>query len=203
MCADQLRRAGRSAFGETRRGENARETGNAHLLVGKRAHRTDYTPGGSLSWDYRDAVLDAFGEKIAFAQLEKYYGKADGKSAEARYSPPKCIGTRKVARIGDPDPAHISTSFIERQNLTLRMRNRRFTRLTNAFSKKWTNHEHAIPIHYFVYNFVRLHMTLGQTPAMAAGIDDHGCTVDELVSLLEREEGLRGNGGRINREDRA
>lgn len=151
---------------------------------------------------YREAVPDAFGENIDYAMLEKYYGMPEGKRADQKYTPSTCLGTRKCPRIGNPDPDHISTSYIERQNLTLRMRNRRFTRLTNGFSKKWVNHEHAIALHYFVYNFVRIHMTLGKTPAMAAGIADHAWTVDELVALLEREEGLRGNGGRINREDR-
>jgi hypothetical protein len=103
---------------------------------------------------------------------------------------------------GKPDEAHISTSYVERQNLTIRMRNRRFTRLTNAFSKKWANHAHAIALHFFHYNFIRIHQTLGKTPAMAAGVADKTWTVADLVALLEREEALRENGGRINRADR-
>lgn len=101
------------------------------------------------------------------------------------------------------DPDAISTSFVERQNLTLRMRNRRFTRLTNAFSKRICNHRHALALHYFHYNFIRRHKTLGTTPAVKAGVTDQEWTVDELIELLENEERLLANGGRINKNDRS
>lgn len=100
---------------------------------------------------YREVAAGAFGEKVDFAQLQKIYAPAEGKGQERRYSGPVCIGSRRQTIIGRPDRAHVSTSYIERQNLTVRMRNRRFMRLTNAFSKKWTNHQHALALHYFVY----------------------------------------------------
>lgn len=150
---------------------------------------------------YVDAVEDAFGPAVDYAMLVKMYGKE--RAGEARYSPPMCIGTRSRAVSGMPDPNYVSTSYIERQNLTVRMQNRRFTRLTNAFSKKWVNHEHAIALHYFYYNFCRKHSTLKTTPAIAAGVTEKQWTVADLVELLEREEKCRANGGRINREDRA
>ena len=104
--------------------------------------------------------------------------------------------------LGDPDPKHISTSYSERQNLTVRMCNRRFTRLTNAFSKKWRNHEHAIALHYFVYNFCRKHLSLGTTPAIAAGITDKVWKIEELVGMLVERENQNACHGRINRADR-
>jgi IS1 family transposase len=149
---------------------------------------------------YAEAVEDAFGGDVDYAMLVKIYGRplAD----ESRYSPPICLGTETTMMSGDPDPDHISTSYIERQNLTLRMHNRRFTRLTNAFSKRWINHEHAISLHYFFYNFCRIHKTLRITPAMAAGVTDHVWSVADLVALLEKEEATHAHGGRINRADR-
>ncbi len=153
---------------------------------------------------YLDAVADAFGENVDYSMLRKVYGNnpADERT-HARYSPPTCIATERHVITGNPDPAHINTSYVERQNLTLRMGNRRFTRLTNAFSKKWTNHEHAIALHYFYYNFCRKHQTIGTTPAMAAGIASKVWKITDLVALLEREERLQNDGGRINRADRA
>ena len=105
--------------------------------------------------------------------------------------------------MGLPDRQHVSTSCVERQNLTLRMSQRRFTRLTNAFSKRIENHEHAIALHYFHYNFIRRHKTLGSTPAVAAGVTNREWTVADLVALLEDEERKVAKGGRINREDRS
>ncbi|MEM6553169.1 MAG: IS1 family transposase [Planctomycetota bacterium] len=142
---------------------------------------------------YLDAVEDAFGDNIDYAQLIKIYG-AERPDA-ARYSPPVCNGTRKNVVIGDPDKAHVSTSYVERQNLTLRMSNRRFTRLTNAFSKKLENHCHSIALHYLHYNFMRKHMTLKTTPAVAAGIASRRMTMLEFVEMLEKEEAA--NGGRL------
>ena len=132
---------------------------------------------------YPEAVYQAFGEHVDYAQLFKSYTAE--RSGEARYSPPKCTGTKKVAVIGDPDPKHISTSHVERQNLTMRMGMRRFTRLTNAFSKKVENLNAAVALHFMHYNFCRIHQTLRITPAMAAGISDHVWSIDDLISLLD------------------
>ena len=132
---------------------------------------------------YPEAVYAAFGEHIDYAQLFKLY-QAE-RAGEARYSPPACTGTRKIAVIGEPDPAHISTSHVERQNLTMRMSMRRFTRLTKAFSKKAENLEHAVALHFMHYNFCRIHQTLRVTPAMAAGVSDHVWSIEDLIRLLD------------------
>ncbi len=131
---------------------------------------------------YLAAVEDAFGSDIDYAMLQKLYGSDP--SAEKRYSPAQCIGTRCEVVTGDPDPKHISTSYIERQNLTMRMSMRRFTRLTNGFSKKVENHAAAVAIHFMHYNFARVHQTLRVTPAMEAGVADHIWTLEEIVGLL-------------------
>jgi IS1 family transposase len=132
---------------------------------------------------YLVAVRDGFNGEIDYAQLQKIYGGSrDG------YSPAPCIGTNTKKVSGDPDPDHISTSYIERQNLTMRMSMRRFTRLTNAFSKKVENLAAAVSLHFMYYNFCRVHKTLGTTPAVAAGVADHVWTVNELIGLLEEAE---------------
>lgn len=131
---------------------------------------------------YLDAVEDAFYGEIDYAMLVKMYGAE--RAGEARYSPAECTGIKKTRINGDPDEKHVSTSYVERQNLTLRMMNRRFTRLTNAFSKKIENHAHAIALYVFHYNFCRIHKTLRVTPAMEAGLTDHVWELEELVSLL-------------------
>ena len=113
----------------------------------------------------------------------KIYGESD---EEYRYSPAKCLGAKKEAVWGNPDEDHISTSYIERSNLTLRMANRRFTRLTNAFSKKLENHSHMIALYTVLYNFVKMHKTLKMTPALAANVCDHLWSMDELVALSTR-----------------
>lgn len=141
---------------------------------------------------YVTAIGEAFNGEVDFAQLIKIYGPA----TEGRYSPGECIGTDPRPVFGRPDPAHISTSYVERQNLTVRMSTRRFTRLTNAFSKKIENHEASVQLFYFFYNFMRVHQTIKRTPAMAAGLADHAWTAAELVNLLEQEE-ARCGGGRI------
>jgi len=152
---------------------------------------------------YVTAVLDTFGvDGIDFAQLLKIYGASTDRAGEARYSPSECIGCLVRPILGTPDPKHISTSYAERANLTTRMVCRRFTRLTNAFSKKWRNHEHAIALHYFVYNFCRPHMTLGTTPAVAAGITDRVWKIEDLVGMLVARERQNKCHGRINRADR-
>jgi IS1 family transposase len=132
---------------------------------------------------YLEAVEDAFGGNVDYAQLQKIYGASN--EPETRYSPAKCIGCDMKTVSGVPDPAHVSTSFVERQNLTMRMSMRRFTRLTNAFSKKVENHAAAVALHFIHYNFARIHKTLRITPAMAAGISDHVWTYEEIAGLAE------------------
>jgi IS1 family transposase len=132
---------------------------------------------------YLTAVLDAFGEDIDYALLHKIYG-ADLKD-ESRYSPAKCVGCEQIRVLGGPDPRYISTSYVERQNLTMRMHMRRFTRLTNAFSKKIENHIASVAIHVMYYNFCRIHQTLRVTPAMAAGLTGRLWSVLDLVRLIE------------------
>jgi IS1 family transposase len=131
---------------------------------------------------YLNAIQNAFGNDIDYAMLVKVFGEPREK--EARYSPPECVGCQRVRMIGGPDPRYISTSYVERQNLTMRMQMRRFTRLTNAFSKKIENHAAAIAIHYMHYNFCRIHQTLRITPAMAAGLTDRVWSIQDLLSVL-------------------
>jgi len=133
---------------------------------------------------YLQAVENAFGDGIDFAQLVKIYGNVQGQG-DVRYSPAQCMGSRRAVISGTPDHRHVSTSHTERQNLTKRMQMRRFTRLTNAFSKKIENHEAAIALHYMHYNFARIHQTLRVTPAMEAGISNHVWTLEEIVQLLD------------------
>jgi IS1 family transposase len=130
---------------------------------------------------YADAVEDAFGADIDYAMLVKIYG-ASGENPDSRYSPATCIGCRTGVLAGSPDPEHISTSFVERSNLSMRMGMRRFTRLTNGFSKKLENHGHMVALYFMHYNFCRVHKTLRVTPAMEAGITDHIWTITELIS---------------------
>jgi IS1 family transposase len=131
---------------------------------------------------YFHAVSYAFGqENIDYGVLEKIYGSTPG---ETRYSPAEIVGCKRKKRLGNPDPKHISTSYVERQNLTMRMSMRRFTRLTNAFSKKIENHVATLAIFYMHYNFVRIHQTLRVTPAMAAGVTDRLWAIEDLVALL-------------------
>jgi IS1 family transposase len=133
---------------------------------------------------YADAVEDAFGADIDYAMLVKIYG-ASSENPESRYSPATCIGCRTGVLSGNPDPDHISTSFVERSNLSMRMGMRRFTRLTNGFSKKLENHGHMVALYFMHYNFCRLHKTLRVTPAMEAGLTDHAWSIEELIGLLE------------------
>jgi IS1 family transposase len=124
---------------------------------------------------YLEAVEGAFGMDVDFATLQKIYGASE--ETEKRYSPAKCIGCESKVVMGNPDPQHISTSYVERQNM------RRFTRLTNAFSKKLDNHGYAVALHFMYCNFVRIHQTLRVTPAMEAGLCDHAWTIQELVAM--------------------
>lgn len=135
---------------------------------------------------YLAAVEDAFGADVDYAMLQKVYGVPA--EAERRYSPAECIGTSTQVIQGNPKDEHISTSYVERQNLTMRMSMRRFTRLTNGFSKKLANLMAAVSLHFMHYNFCRKHQTLnGQTPAMAAGVADHVWSIEEVVALLDGE----------------
>lgn len=131
---------------------------------------------------YLEAVEDAFGMDCDYAQLQKIYGAS--LETETRYSPATCIGCDMKTVSGNPDPKHVSTSYVERQNLTMRMHMRRFTRLTNAFSKKIENHAYAVALHFMYCNFVRIHQTLRVTPAMESGLCDHAWELSELVGLL-------------------
>jgi len=132
---------------------------------------------------YKGAVDAIFGQNIDYAQLVKIYGSAEGAGNEKRYSPAACTGTKLVVVSGRPDETLISTSHVERQNLTMRMAMRRFTRLTNAFSKKVENHCYAIALHFVHYNWVRIHKSLRVTPAMEAGLTDELMTIADIVKL--------------------
>lgn len=153
-------------------------------LASRLASRVQITTDGHRP--YLEAIEGAFGADVDFAVLQKIYGPAP--ETEKRYSPAECIGIQERVIEGNPDPAHISTSFVERQNLTMRMSIRRFTRLTNAFSKKIENHAHSVALHYMHYNFARIHKTLRITPAMAAGVTDRVWDVKDIVAMLEAWE---------------
>ena len=153
-------------------------------LASRLANRVQITSDGHRP--YLEAVEKAFGSEVDFAQLIKIYGETV--EGQKRYSPADCIGAKKSKVIGNPDLCCVSTSFVERQNLTMRMSIRRFTRLTNAFSKKIENHAHSVALHYMHYNFVRIHKTLRVTPAMAAGVADHLWTISDIVDLVEKSE---------------
>lgn len=136
---------------------------------------------------YLQTVDNAFGNDIDYAQLVKLYGNSpSGKTT--RYSSAECTGIKKKERTDSPEYEHISTSYVERQNLTMRMHMRRFTRLTNAFSKKIENHCYAVALHFMYYNFVKIHSTLKITPAMAAGVTDRLWEMNDIVKLLEEKE---------------
>lgn len=152
-----------------------------HDLASRLAGRVQLTTDGHRP--YLTAVEDAFGDKIDYAQLVKIYG--EGPKTEARYSPAQCMGARKAIVSGNPVYGHISTSHVERSNLTIRMGNRRFTRLTNAFSKKVENHEAMLALYFFYYNFCRVHQTLRCTPAMQAGITGRIWEITDVVALLD------------------
>jgi IS1 family transposase len=135
---------------------------------------------------YAEAVENAFGSEIDYAMLVKIYGASN--DGESRYSPATCIGCRTGVLSGSPDPKHISTSYVERQNLSMRMGMRRFTRLTNGFSKKFENHAHQVALYFMHYNYCRVHSTLRVTPAMEAGLTDHVWTLAELCALLPQKK---------------
>ena len=153
-------------------------------LANRLANRVQLTTDGLKV--YMNAVIDAFADDIDYAVLHKVYG-ADRPDA-ARYSPATCIGCEKREMLGNPDEAHVSTSYVERANLSMRMSMRRFTRLTNAFSKKLENHAASVAIYFCWYNFGRVHQTLGTTPAMKSGLSSNPWTVEKMVGLLSAVE---------------
>ena len=160
-----------------------RDAGYAHEFMqdvaSRLASRVQLTTDGHKP--YPEAVEGAFGAGVDYAQLVKVYGQAP--EGQRRYSPPECIGAHKNAVEGNPDPKHVSTSYVERQNLTMRMHMRRFTRLTNAFSKKIENHAHAVALHFVYYNFCKIHKTLRVTPAMAAGVTERLWEIEDIAEL--------------------
>jgi IS1 family transposase len=164
-------------------------------LASRLANRVQLTTDGHKA--YMRAVEGAFGwDGVDYAMLVKIYGLPSLQPRNTRYSPPVLLGIEKHAVLGDPDPDHVSTSYAERQNLSMRMNIRRLTRLTNGFSKKIENHAHAMALYFMHYNFCRPHMTLTKnhprhyptTPAMAAGVSDHVWKIEEVVALLEQRE---------------
>ncbi len=165
-----------------------RDAGSAyhfiHDLKERLASRVQLTTDGHRA--YVSAVEDAFGSDVDYAMLVKIYGN-EQQRGEVRYSPAVCMGARKTVISGQPEFKHVSTSHIERQNLSMRMGMRRFTRLTNAFSKKVENHEHALALYFMFYNFARIHQTLRVTPAMEAGVSDHVWSIEEIVGLIDSE----------------
>ena len=150
-------------------------------LAGRLANRITLSTDGHHT--YVNAVEGAFGGDVDFGMLIKIYGPASGPSAERRYSPPEVIGTVKRTITGKPEFEDVSTSYIERQNLTMRLKMRRYTRLTNGYSRKIQNHECALALHYMAYNFATIHKTLRVTPAMELGIANHPWTFEEIAAL--------------------
>jgi hypothetical protein len=154
-------------------------------LRSRLANRVQITSDGHKA--YLEAVEGAFGADVDYAMLNKIYG-ASSDGAKGRYSPADCIGIKKQRIEGKPDMAHVSTSYVERSNLTMRMHMRRFTRLTNGFSKKVENHAYAVALHMMYYNFVRIHSKLRMSPAMAAGVSGRLWDVSDIVALVEAAE---------------
>lgn len=152
-------------------------------LAGRIKNRMQLTSDGHKP--YLQAVENAFGSEVDYAMLVKLYGPSHGGAQERRYSAGECCGAIKGAVCGNPDEKYVSTSFVERQNLSVRMGNRRFTRLTNGFSKKVENHAHALAIYYMHYNFGRIHKTLRVTPAMEAKVSDHVWNLEEIAKLAD------------------
>ena len=153
-------------------------------LAARLANKVQLTSDGHRP--YLEAIEQSFGADIDYAQLQKIYGKPD--EGEKRYSPPECIGCETKVIEGNPEPRHISTSYVERNNLTMRMHMRRFTRLTNAFSKKVENHAHAVALHFMYYNFCKQHRAHRLSPAMAASVTDRLWDIGDIVNVLETWE---------------
>jgi IS1 family transposase len=157
-------------------------------LRGRLVNRVQLTTDGHKA--YLSAVEETFGADIDYAMLVKLYGAGPATTDDAagrRYSPAECVGTRKETITGKPDMKHVSTSYTERANLTMRMSMRRFTRLTNAFSKKLQNHEHMVALYAIWYNFIRIHKTLRTSPAMAAGIEKRLWSMEDVVALIDEQ----------------
>jgi IS1 family transposase len=167
-----------------------RDAEYAHIFMqdvaSRLANRVQLTTDGHQA--YLGAVDDAFGLDVDYAQLVKIYGESLEKSPERKYSPGVCLGAKKAKVVGNPIREHVSTSHVERSNLTIRMHMRRFTRLTNGFSKKVENHAHAFALHAMYYNFVRIHQSLRMTPAMAAGVTDKLWEMADVVKMVEEWE---------------
>lgn len=165
-------------------GDRGAETANYFMddLADRLASRVQLTTDGHAV--YLDAVAGAFND-IDYAMLVKLYGEEAGKGPERKYSPGECIGARKEPKAGNPDPRHISTSHVERHNLTMRMSMKRFARLGNAFSKKIDNHIHALSLYFVFYNFTRTHKAHRMSPAMAAGVTDKLWSMDDIVGLID------------------
>jgi IS1 family transposase len=157
-------------------------------LASRLSNRVQLTTDGHRI--YLEAVEAVFGTDVDYAMLIKIYGTHE--NPDTRYSPGEVVGTETHVKSGNPDPRYISTSFVERQNLTMRMSMRRFTRLTNAFSKKVANHEAAVALHFMYYNYCRVHKTLRVTPAIEAGLANHVWETEELVGLLDTKSILHG-----------
>ena len=153
-------------------------------LASRLVNRVQITTDGHRG--YLDAVESAFGSEVDYAMLEKVYAIPD--DAEKRYSPPVCVGAKRHAITGKPNQDYVSTSYAERQNLTMRMSMRRFTRLTNAFSKKVEHHVYALAIYFMHYNFVRIHQTLECSPAMAAGVTKTLWELTDIVRIVDEWE---------------
>ncbi|NEU14743.1 DDE-type integrase/transposase/recombinase [Methylobacterium sp. BTF04] len=151
-------------------------------LAGRLTKRVQLTTDGHKA--YLEAVEGAFGADVDYAMLVKLYGAAPS-GVTGRYSPAECTGIKKTTVTGSPDEAHVSTSYVERQNLTMRMQMRRFTRLTNGFSKKIENHHHALALYFTFYNFVRMHKKLRVSPAMAAGVSDRLWSMEDVAALVD------------------
>lgn len=163
-------------------GDRSQHTGISFMadLKARLANRVQLTTDGHKAYLKAVAEVDFDAD---YAMLNKIF--ATDYAGPGRYSPPKCIGAVKEAIMGNPDPQHVSTSFVERQNLTMRMSMRRFTRLTNGFSKKFENHCHALALYFVFYNFCRVHKTLGATPAMASGLIDRVMKMTDVVALID------------------
>jgi IS1 family transposase len=166
-------------------GNRDAETANIFMedLASRFSHRVQLTTDGHKA--YLEAVEGAFGADIDYAMLIKVYGDSAESRPEKRYSPAKYVSSRKETITGNPDKKHVSTSYAERQNLTMRMSMRRFTRLTNGFSKKIENHAYHVALYFMYYNFARIHRTLRVTPAMEAGISDHVWSLEEIAGLAD------------------
>jgi len=167
-------------------GDRSADTATVFIkdLADRLANRVQLTTDGHKA--YLVTVADAFdGVPIDYAMLTKIYNEPPSQGNEKRYSPAVCCGARKDEIRGNPDPKHISTSYAERMNLQIRMGMRRFTRLTNAHSKKIENHRRALAIYFMYYNFARIHSTLRVTPTMEAGVSDHVWEIEEMVGLLD------------------